>query len=218
MSQKKNFSQTEITRFWPGLRSAKSFSKLPSKDVISATAAWTQKRMRKKESCALGKQRTQKRLNCNRSPKLRREKTGRWSSQHGEEIKTEKILKGEQSNIFACFLFGKQTFSRAPLKNWQRLSNFWQILTSLEKLKYVATTSHKRSTEKLNLTTAISMIRQVLFQFSCWWEEFSRESCMRWYELSKRWRWKILQDTAVNSITGTFLVRFKRIHLWQRKN
>lgn len=159
--------------------------------MISATA-WTQtKDVKERRKLCVGQETHTKKTQLQQKPEASPRKTGRWSSQHGEEIKTEKILKGEQSNIFACFLFGKQTFSRAPLKKWQRLSNFWQILTSLEKLKYVATTSHKRSTEKLNLTTAISMIRQVLFQFSCWWEEFSRESCMRWYEVSKRWRWKI---------------------------
>lgn len=192
MSQKKNFSLKRKSLATDlGLRSAKTLLSYPGKMWSPRLPGPRPRMWKKEESYALGKKRTQKRLNCNRSPKLRREKTGRWSSQHAEEMNTEKILESEQSNVFACFWIGKQTFSRAPLKKWQRLSNFWQILTSLEKLKYVATTSHKRSTEKLNLTTAISMIRQVLFQFSCWWEEFSRESCMKWYEVSKRWRWKI---------------------------
>ena len=41
MSQKKNFSQTEITRYRPGLAERENFVKLPRQDVISATA-WTQ--------------------------------------------------------------------------------------------------------------------------------------------------------------------------------
>ena len=136
MSQKKNFSLKRKSLATDlGLRSAKSLLSYPGK-IWSPRLPGPRPRMwKKEESYALGKKRTQKRLNCNRSAKLRREKTGRWSSQHAEEMNTEKILESEQSNVFACFWIGKQTFSRAPLKKWQRLSNFWQILTSLEKFK-----------------------------------------------------------------------------------
>ena len=137
MSQKKNFSLKRKSLATDlGLRSAKTLLSYPGKMWSPRLPGPRPRMWKKEESYASGKKRTQERLNCNRNAKLRREKTGRWSSQHAEEMNTEKILESEQSNVFACFWIGKQTFSRAPLKKWQRLSNFWQILTSLEKIKY----------------------------------------------------------------------------------
>ena len=90
------------------------------------------------------------------------------------------------------------------LTKWQRLTNFWQSLTSLEKLKYVATTLHKRSltAENLNLTTAISMFcfnsvasgksYEWLWAIQC----HLRKPYMRWNELRKKWRWNLTRYSS----------------------
>ena len=136
VTKEKFQSQSGITCFRPGLAEREKLQSYPGK-------MWSLRLPGPKERklCVGQATHTKKtQLQQKREPSPRK-KTGLWSSQHGQEMKTEIISKGVQSNIFANFRFGKQTSSRATLTKWQRLANFCrESVTSLEKLKISAKT------------------------------------------------------------------------------